>query len=90
MRATSRVQVENAWVKVTEWCFAPGAETGHHLHGHDYVVVPLTSGVSMNASGTIVGLGVPGLVAFSPGCPASGFGTGPFVMLVFGGQNQGP
>ena len=45
MRATSRVQVENAWVKVTEWCFAPGAETGHHLHGHDYVVVPLTSGV---------------------------------------------
>ncbi|HTL20888.1 MAG TPA: hypothetical protein VL220_09250 [Steroidobacteraceae bacterium] len=45
MKATSRVQVENEWVKVTEWCFAPGAETGHHRHGHDYVVVPLTSGV---------------------------------------------
>jgi quercetin dioxygenase-like cupin family protein len=23
---------------------APGAETGHHVHAHDYVVVPLTSG----------------------------------------------
>jgi quercetin dioxygenase-like cupin family protein len=45
MKATSRVQVENEWVKVTEWCFAPGAETGHHRHEHDYVVVPLTSGV---------------------------------------------
>jgi quercetin dioxygenase-like cupin family protein len=29
---------------VTEWRFAPGAETGHHVHGHDYVVVPLTTG----------------------------------------------
>jgi quercetin dioxygenase-like cupin family protein len=45
MRATSRVQIENEWVKVTEWRFAPGAETGHHVHAHDYVVVPLTSGV---------------------------------------------
>ncbi len=45
MRATSQVQVENEWVRVTEWRFAPGAETGHHVHGCDYVVVPLTSGV---------------------------------------------
>lgn len=45
MRATSSVQIENEWVKVTEWRFAPGAETGHHVHAHDYVVVPLTSGV---------------------------------------------
>ena len=44
MKATSQVQIENGWVKVTEWRFAPGAETGHHRHGHDYVVVPLTSG----------------------------------------------
>jgi quercetin dioxygenase-like cupin family protein len=29
---------------VTEWRFAPGAETGHHIHACDYVVVPLTSG----------------------------------------------
>ncbi len=45
MRATAHVQIENAWVKVTEWRFAPGAETGHHVHEHDYVVVPLTSGI---------------------------------------------
>lgn len=44
MRATAHVQVENEWVRVTEWRFAPGAETGHHVHAHDYVVVPLTSG----------------------------------------------
>jgi quercetin dioxygenase-like cupin family protein len=30
---------------VTEWRFAPGADTGHHVHAHDYVVVPLTSGI---------------------------------------------
>jgi ketosteroid isomerase-like protein/quercetin dioxygenase-like cupin family protein len=30
--------------KVTEWRFAPGAETGWHVHGHDYVIVPLTDG----------------------------------------------
>jgi len=45
MKATAHVQVENDWVKVTEWRFAPGAETGQHVHAHDYVVVPLTSGV---------------------------------------------
>lgn len=30
--------------KVTEWQFEPGAETGWHRHGHDYVIVPLTDG----------------------------------------------
>ena len=29
---------------VTEWRFAPGADTGHHVHAFDYVVVPLTTG----------------------------------------------
>lgn len=43
-KATSVVQVENDRVIVTEWRFAPGADTGHHVHAHDYVVVPLTSG----------------------------------------------
>ena len=43
-KATSVVQVENERVIVTEWRFAPGADTGHHVHAHDYVVVPLTSG----------------------------------------------
>jgi quercetin dioxygenase-like cupin family protein len=45
MKATSILQVENERVIVTEWRFAPGAETGHHVHAHDYVVIPLTSGV---------------------------------------------
>jgi quercetin dioxygenase-like cupin family protein len=44
VKATSTVQVENERVIVTEWRFAPGAETGQHVHAHDYVVVPLTSG----------------------------------------------
>lgn len=43
-RATSITQVDDERVIVTEWRFAPGAETGHHVHAHDYVVVPLTSG----------------------------------------------
>jgi beta-alanine degradation protein BauB len=44
VKATSTVQLENERVIVTEWRFAPGAHTGHHVHAHDYVVVPLTSG----------------------------------------------
>jgi quercetin dioxygenase-like cupin family protein len=42
--ARATVQVENERVKVTEWRFAPGAETGWHRHAYDYVVVPMTSG----------------------------------------------
>ena len=44
MKATSHRQVETDRVIVTEWRFVPGAETGHHVHALDYVVVPLTSG----------------------------------------------
>jgi quercetin dioxygenase-like cupin family protein len=44
MKATSLVQLKNDRVIVTEWRFEPGAETGHHTHAHDYVVVPLTDG----------------------------------------------
>lgn len=44
MKATPKVQVQNDRVIVTEWTFAPGAETGDHVHAHDYVVVPLTTG----------------------------------------------
>ena len=38
------VQLDDDRFKVTEWRFAPGAETGWHVHGHDYVIVPLTDG----------------------------------------------
>jgi beta-alanine degradation protein BauB len=44
MNAIPTVQIENERVIVTEWHFAPGAETGHHVHAHDYVVVPMTTG----------------------------------------------
>ena len=29
-------------VRITRWDFAPGAETGHHVHGYGYVVVTMT------------------------------------------------
>ncbi len=45
MRAMAQVQIENEWAKVTEWRFAPGAETGYHVHQYDYIVVPMTSGL---------------------------------------------
>ena len=44
VKAVPAVQIENDRVIVTEWTFAPGAETGQHIHTFDYVVVPLTSG----------------------------------------------
>jgi beta-alanine degradation protein BauB len=44
VKAAPTVQIDNQRVTVTEWTFAPGAETGHHVHSLDYVVVPLTSG----------------------------------------------
>jgi beta-alanine degradation protein BauB len=43
-QAVATLQVTNDRVIVTEWRFAPGSETGWHIHGHDYVVVPQTDG----------------------------------------------
>jgi quercetin dioxygenase-like cupin family protein len=43
-QAVGTVQVSNEHVIVTEWRFAPGAETGWHTHDHNYVVVPQTNG----------------------------------------------
>ncbi|MFI4986803.1 MAG: cupin domain-containing protein [Alphaproteobacteria bacterium] len=43
-QAESILRVETDDVRVIEWRFAPGAETGQHRHGYDYVVVPLTAG----------------------------------------------
>jgi len=44
LRATSEVQLDTERVRVTEWCFCPGAATGWHTHEYDYIVVPLTTG----------------------------------------------
>jgi beta-alanine degradation protein BauB len=43
-RAVPTVQLENDHLRVTEWRFAPGAATGWHRHGYDYVVVPVVDG----------------------------------------------
>ncbi len=43
-QAIPTVQIDSERVKVTEWRFAPNAETGWHRHGMDYVVVPMTTG----------------------------------------------
>lgn len=43
-QGVSTVKIDNDQVRVTQWDFAPGAETGHHRHEHDYIVVPLSSG----------------------------------------------
>jgi quercetin dioxygenase-like cupin family protein len=45
MKAIPTLQLENERVIVTQWRFAPGAQTGHHVHARDYVVVPMTSGM---------------------------------------------
>ena len=42
--AKPTTMIDNERVVVTEWRFAPGAETGWHRHALDYVVVPMTTG----------------------------------------------
>lgn len=45
MQGIPTVQVDNDRCIVTRWDFKPGAETGVHIHGHDYCVVPLRDGI---------------------------------------------
>ncbi len=40
--ATATRVIDDARVRVTRFDFAPGAETGWHRHGHDYVITALT------------------------------------------------
>src|SRR3546814_21188396 len=42
--AAPTVQIDNEHVRVTEWRFPPGDETGWHRHGMPYVVVHQTTG----------------------------------------------
>lgn len=48
MTTTARAtgQHDDEQVRVTRWDFEPGTSTGPHLHEHDYVVVPLTAGMT--------------------------------------------
>jgi quercetin dioxygenase-like cupin family protein len=43
-RAVASIKIDEPHVRVIEYRFPPGAETGWHRHGHDYVVVPLLDG----------------------------------------------
>jgi beta-alanine degradation protein BauB len=43
-QAVPTQMIQNDLTVTTEWRFAPGAETGWHRHGMDYVVVPMTTG----------------------------------------------
>lgn len=40
--ATSEVVIDDDKVRVTRWEFDPGAETGWHRHGLDYIVTTIT------------------------------------------------
>jgi quercetin dioxygenase-like cupin family protein len=55
-KATSKLLQETERAIITEWRFAPGAETGWHRHAHDYIVVVLTAGklAQETATGDIV------------------------------------
>jgi beta-alanine degradation protein BauB len=44
IQAVPTIQIDNDRVRVTEWRFATGAETGVHTHEMDYVVVPGMTG----------------------------------------------
>lgn len=41
-QAVPSVLVDDDRVCVTRYDFVPGAETGWHVHGHDYVITPVT------------------------------------------------
>ena len=43
-RGKSIVKIENDRLRITEWRFGPGEETGWHRHEFDYVVVPMSTG----------------------------------------------
>ncbi|MBA25680.1 MAG: cupin [Chloroflexi bacterium] len=44
MDATATIFEDNERVRVTEWRFAVGEETGWHRHELDYTVVPVSTG----------------------------------------------
>ena len=43
-KASANIQIDNERIRVTEYSFDKGDETGFHTHQWDYVVVPQTSG----------------------------------------------
>jgi beta-alanine degradation protein BauB len=51
--------IDTPSVRVSRWTLARGQSTGHHRHGHDYVVVPVTGGmlrvIDANGESTTMG-----------------------------------
>ena len=47
--ASPVVHIDDDRFKVTEWRFEAAAESGWHVHGHDYVIVPVTDGALLQA-----------------------------------------
>ena len=43
-KAISNIQIDNNLVRVTQYLFMPGQETGMHKHLYDYIVTPITAG----------------------------------------------
>ena len=43
--ARATLQSDDDRVRVTRWDFEPGESTGRHVHGYDYVVIPVTDGL---------------------------------------------
>ena len=65
MDATSTIFEDNERVRVTEWRFAPGEETGWHRHELDYTVIPISTGnltiIDRNSVETLnsISMGIP-------------------------------
>ena len=53
--AKSKLMIDNSRVRVIEWEFDPGDETGKHIYEYDYVVVPMKNGILkiVNEDGSI-------------------------------------
>ena len=43
-KAKTNIQIDNERIRVTEYSFNKGDETGFHTHQCDYVVIPQTNG----------------------------------------------
>lgn len=44
-QAIATTEIEDGRIIATRWTFPPGSATGWHRHGHDYIVVPITTSV---------------------------------------------
>ena len=43
--AKSKIIINNDKIRVTNWFFKPGEETGEHVHEYDYLVIPMVDGI---------------------------------------------